>query len=227
MALDLGKQVGPLPLGAWLAAGGAGIGLALYTRRMGAAPTDPSLAPVDTGADPGVGTGPGWVAVPPPTTGPVAPDVSTNEAWGVAAINWLIAQGYDAAVSDSAIRKYLAGTKMSVQEYALYRIALTHFGSPPSPLPPGENPTTNPPPTSTPPVTGLKEKVKFARVGRVGIKVPIRKYIQDLSPGAGPNGVEQMLRNTVNDPRNILYRKTAGQGYWPGGAAVYIHYLAR
>lgn len=151
MALDLAKQVGPLPLGAWIVVVGGGLGLAYYGYRN---QSGPAIVVPDTSGDPGVGdgsTGGGWLPTNPPSNpGSVGPTViTTNEEWGVAAINWLIAQGYNPAVSDSAIRKYLAGNdpKPSIQEYTLQGLALARFGSPPQPLPPA----VNNPPTSTPP----------------------------------------------------------------------------
>jgi len=152
MALALDKQVGPLPLGAWFVVVGAGLGLAYYGYK-----NQTTVIPVnDTSGDPGVGDGAvsQWLDTNPPTgsSGNAAPAITTNEQWGVAAINWLIGQGYPADISDSAIRKYLAGNdpKPSVQEYTLQRVALTHLGSPPQPLPPA----VNDPPSSAPPPTG-------------------------------------------------------------------------
>lgn len=150
--MDLGKQVGPLPLGAWIVVVGGGLGLAAYGyNRSGTTGSQPSVV------DPGTGDGSvgGWTPTTPASGGDTgsggdSSTVATNEAWGVRAINWLIAQGYDAAESDSAIRKYIAGNDPapSIKEYVLQSLALQHFGSPPSPLPP---PLT-PPPTIPPPV---------------------------------------------------------------------------
>lgn len=156
--MNLDKQVGPLPMGAWVAVIGGGLGIAWYVNRNTASP-DPQVA---TGGDPGVGDGStgGWTQTSPdsgadgsgdvPAAGPV-----TNEAWAVLAINWLIAQGYDATTADSAIRKYIAGSDpgLSIKEYALLSLALAKFGSPPNPLPPPVNgpPTIPPPPTQAPP----------------------------------------------------------------------------
>lgn len=138
--LDLGKQIGPLPLGAWIVVVGAGVGIALYSRNSNAAPT----VVEDTSMDEGVGEGPGWVAVPPPPYGPNAPEPATNEEWGRNAINFLISMGYNSSSADSAIRKYLAAEKLSVTEYALITEALRKLGAPPVPLPPGPGtPTTN------------------------------------------------------------------------------------
>lgn len=83
---DMGKMVGPLPLGAWLAVVGGGLGLALYTRRQNAteAPTDPDLMPEDTGTTPGVGVGGSgqWTDVTPPTNSTGDAPAETNEEWG-------------------------------------------------------------------------------------------------------------------------------------------------
>lgn len=137
---DMSKMVGPLPLGAWLAVVGGGLGIAVYTRRQsnaGPAYGEEHIVPEDIGTIPGVGTGPGWVAVPPPTTAlPGAPEPTNNEEWARKATNWLIAQGYGPAVSDSAVRKYIAGEQLGAQEYTLTDIVLGAIGSPPVPLPP-------------------------------------------------------------------------------------------
>jgi hypothetical protein len=140
-------------MGAWIIVVGSGLGLAYYGYRQ----QSPKVEDVvDTSGDPGVGTGAvgGWIPTGP-SDDPGLPAVTTNEQWGVRAINWLIEQRYPASVSDSAIRKYLAGNipKPSVQEFTLQGIALSRFGSPPQPLPPSENdpPTSVPPPITPPP----------------------------------------------------------------------------
>lgn len=149
-SVDFGKQVGPLPLGAWIVVVGGGLGIAWYSRRMGSQPA--ATVVEDTSGDPGVGMGPGWLAIAPPTDAPPgAPTPVTNEEWGKAAINYLIAQGYDANVADSAIRKYLEAAELNLQEYALVRFALIKLGSPPVPLPPPPPPPVAPPPVVQPP----------------------------------------------------------------------------
>lgn len=152
--VDLSKQVGPLPMGAWIAVVGGGLGIAWYvSKQQKSAPADTSA---DTPLDPGTANGSvgGWTQTQPTdTTTPVA--IETNEAWAVRSINWLIAQNYDATTSDSAIRKYIAGgyPAPSIKEWALISLALGKFGSPPNPLPPSENspPVIPPPPTSVQP----------------------------------------------------------------------------
>jgi hypothetical protein len=162
--IDFGKQVGPLPLGAWVAVVGTGLGIAYYTRHESApsaVAVDDSASPsvIDVGGVPGVGTGAvgGWL---PTTPAPVssAPVIASNEEWGVAAINYLIAFGTDAAIADASIRKYLAGSTLNLQETALVRLALTKLGSPPVPLPPptGNIPTIPKLPPTKPPTPPTK-----------------------------------------------------------------------
>lgn len=137
--MDLGKQYGPLPLGAWVAVVAGGLGIAYYsTRGRGNSPTLVN----DTSGSPGVGTGgvSSWIQnTPPAGSDTVAQAPTTNEEWARLAINYLIAQGYDPALSDSTIRKYLESSPLTLAEYALSKIALAKLGSPPQPLP-------NPPP---------------------------------------------------------------------------------
>ena len=51
--MDLGRQYGPLPLGAWVAVVGGGLGIALYTRSR----DKPTVNVEDGSGVPGVGTG--------------------------------------------------------------------------------------------------------------------------------------------------------------------------
>lgn len=149
---DWGKQYGPLPLGAWVALVGGGLAIAWWSARN--RPTGQQIVE-DTSGQAGVGAGAGglWVQTQPPE-GDVAKGVTTNEEWARKAINYLIAQGYDPAMADTAIRKYLESTKLSLAENALVKIALAHLGAPPVPLPIPPDlpvPPTQPPPTEPPP----------------------------------------------------------------------------
>lgn len=164
--LDLGKQIGPLPLGAWLAVVGGGLGIAWYTRRAGTTPE----AVEDTSGVPGVGVGAPapWTPITgTPDASPVQP--TTNEEWGRKVANWGYAQNYPPTIVDSAVRKYLASVPLSVAETAFIAIALVANGAPPQQLPPveGQDPLpppgggggdTNPPPTVNKPgaPTGLR-----------------------------------------------------------------------
>jgi hypothetical protein len=167
--MDLGKQIGPLPLGAWIAVVGGGLAIAYWQRNAGSG-EEPEIVE-DVSGDEGVGAGPGqFVPVTPvPSDSDNAPEYASNEAWGQAAVNWLIAQGYSPGLASSAITKALAGgvdvegNKMSIQEWSLWSLALTHLGSPPypvyvapptnvpGPVTPPQQPPPNDPPPSKPP----------------------------------------------------------------------------
>lgn len=157
MAVDLGKQIGPLPLGAWIVVVGGGLGIALWSRRNASAPVEEVE---DTSGVPGVGVGApaDWT----PITGtqpsqPAAP--TTNEEWGRRVINWGLAMNYPATLVDSAVRKYLNSLPLSVNETAFMAVALVANGAPPQQLPPVENespPPNNPPSTNPPPSTVVK-----------------------------------------------------------------------
>lgn len=154
---DMGKMLGPLPLGAWLAVVGGGLAVALYTRQQGSATAPGTVA--DTSTDPGVGTGGSglWTDIGTPTTptGSVAAP-TTNEEWGVRAINYLTGTGYPGIMADQAIRKYLAGESLGVSEVSMVSAAIRELGSTPQILPPpivgipGPVIPPNPPPASTP-----------------------------------------------------------------------------
>lgn len=157
--IDFGKQIGPLPLGAWVVVVGGGLGIALWSNKQ--QDSEPVVVE-DVSGDEGVGEGPGWIAVPPPGTAPEDGDIvyETNVQWASAAITWLIGQGYPPGLANSAINKALAGgtdidgNKMSVQEWSLWSLALAHLGPPPYPVevsPPTSVPGPTQPPEEPPP----------------------------------------------------------------------------
>jgi hypothetical protein len=140
--LDLGRQIGPLPLGAWLGVGAGGLGIAYVINRR---QPSSSLVPV---AERGVGEGGGQFIYDPPQSGsPGGSDIEmTNEVWSRQALNWLISQGHDPTTADNALRKYLRSENLSVRENALINLVLLRFGAPPeSPGPPTTGPETPPP----------------------------------------------------------------------------------
>lgn len=159
--MDLGKQIGPLPLGAWIAVVAGGLGIALWSRQKSA---EAPVVVEDTSGTPGVGEGGtgSWIDIGKPPTDNTSPvGYASNEAWGQAAINWLIAQGYAPGIASAAITKALAGgsdidgNKMSIQEWSLWTLALKQLGAPPQPVnvsPPTSVPGPVTPPTQPPPV---------------------------------------------------------------------------
>lgn len=211
--IDLGKQVGPLPLGAWVVVVGAGLGIAFYTRQSSPTP----VIEEDTSMDEGVGEGPGWVAVPPPTYGPNAPEPVTNEEWGRNAINHLISMGYNSSAADSAVRKYLAAENLSVTEYALITEALRRLGSPPVPLPPGNT-------TPTTPTTNYATKISVSTSPaspRLGSTVVLKANVSWAATGAAkPSGSPS--GSVIFVIENKQYSKPL-----LGGSATHTLYLGR
>lgn len=143
---QLGKMVGPLPLGAWIAVVGGALGLAIYSRRS---QSDPEPVEDNEGV-PGVGLGGSGLYVPlnPQQGQDRETPPADNDEWGRRALNYLIARNMDSARSSDAIYRYLEGTlpATDVMGWALVRMALAGIGSPPV-LPPSFG---NPAPTPTP-----------------------------------------------------------------------------
>lgn len=136
MALDLSKQIGPLPLGAWIAIVGGGLAFAYYTSTHAAAPA--------AVADPGVAAGYDAATPPPDTstdTGTAGITITDNDSWGTAAVNALVARGYSPSASQTAISKYLSGGSPNLTDTALINLAILLIGAPPS-LPQSNLPTT-------------------------------------------------------------------------------------
>lgn len=162
MALNLGKQVGPLPVGAWVAVVGGGLAIGWYFSKGTAANNADSKVPL---TEPGVGTGGGQMVYDPPSNveTPANNTITDNATWGRRAINWLIAQGYDPGLSQSAVSKFLNGTNRTLTEQTLINLALVQFGAPPEdvqlPEDPVNPPGTNPPPTNPPPPVNTKPYV--------------------------------------------------------------------
>lgn len=160
--ISWGKQVGPLPMGAWVAVIGGALAIAAFAAYMKRNKGGVEIVE-DISGEEGVGTGSGsmWIQTNPPPEA-MGGKAVTNEEWGRNAINYLIAQGYDPALADTAIRKYLESTPLTLAENSMVKLALTKFGSPPVPLPappdqptpPGPTPT--PTPTPTPPQNGQR-----------------------------------------------------------------------
>lgn len=156
--LDLGKQVGPLPLGAWIGVVAGGLGIAWYVNKNagGGSTTPQEEAPI-LGAEPGVGTGGGQFIYDPPQTGPsTSSGYETNDQWARAAILFLLSEGKNPNTATLAISRYIAEQPLNAEENALVGLAIGKLGPPPFlPVNPPDQPppTTNPPPTNPPPAT--------------------------------------------------------------------------
>ena len=76
-----------------------------------------------------------------------------NVSWQSAAVNYLVARGYDSVLANQAIGDYLAGNTLTTQEHALVNLAIAAIGAPPVAPPPSltvSPPVTGPPITSPP-----------------------------------------------------------------------------
>lgn len=146
MALDLGKQIGPLPLGAWIAIVGGGLAFAYYTSTHStttSSTVDPGVA---AGYDSTTGTD--TTDTTDTTTDTGTTGIVDNDSWGTAAVNALIARGYSATDAQTAISKYLNGGSPSLKDTALINLAILLVGAPPS-LPDTNLPATPNPSTGT------------------------------------------------------------------------------
>src|SRR4051794_7435197 len=140
---DFGKQVGPMPLGAWVAVVGGSFAYMMYSRNK-TAKSEPVATSLDaTSADSLASVGAGGMGagyVPTYNGGTDTPASSTaaitsNTQWGQAAFAWLAGQGLDGSSVDIAIRDYLQGNPLNVQENSLITQALAKFGMTPEALP--------------------------------------------------------------------------------------------
>lgn len=179
---DMGKMIGPLPLGAWIVVGGVGVGIAWYIRR-GSSGSETPTEVEDTSGVPGVGVGggggAGWISTPPPDTsgdgtGSGNGEPTTNGEWGQAAIRWLVSRGYEAAAVDQAVRRYLGGEAISAVERIMISEAITRLGpvpellpaAPELPKPETPKPEEPKPKPTTPKPAPPKPKVRYYTVKR-------------------------------------------------------------
>lgn len=195
--LDLGKQVGPLPMGAWVAIVAGGLGLGFFINR------NQSKAPATSPVDQSVGVGGGQVLSPDdPTVATPTPVVEMdNEAWKRQAVNWLITQGQDPVAAELALRKYLDGQTLSVKERAMVALVLTKFGSQPEPIAPTPD-TPTPVADPTPGIT----VTKYPTTVKQGRPLIIEgRIMKNGKPSAGVVEVE-LLRD------DGVYRRTTADG---------------
>lgn len=157
MDFDLGKKIGPLPMGVWIAVivGGLGIGYFINKNMSGGGSAE---TPIDPDSD--VGTG-GLVPVPwePEDTQPTTPQ--DNVAWGNQVVSFLIATGVSPTEADQAVRKYLSAMPLTAKENAMIALALARLGPPPEPIAPVDQPPQQPDditntPKPKPPITIIK-----------------------------------------------------------------------
>jgi hypothetical protein len=153
----LTQKVGPLPIGVWMV---AALGIYLYLKNKSAAAaknTGPTaVTPAGTvGTTGGIGSsdmsgGGGGSTGNTGTSGSTtAGQYQTNDAWGRAAVNYLVSIGEDPTVANSAITQFLASQNLTADQQAMVNLAIQSLGAPPN-LP---QPGTAPPPVNNPPGT--------------------------------------------------------------------------
>lgn len=159
----LGKKLGPLPAGVWIVIavvifyyvskrqkGGAG---GQETDSAGNVGTiDPQTgyvygSPEDRAALGSAASGLGTDTDTGTGGSTVSGGYADNNAWAVAAINYLVSIGVDAVSANAAITQFLASQKLTPQQQGEVNLAIQRIGPPPSPPEPGGSP----PPIVTPP----------------------------------------------------------------------------
>ncbi len=165
----LGKKIGPLPLGVWLIIA-AGIFYYIYKKNNAGGSsglqTDPAgnvgtINPAtgyvagsseDTAAmasgGSGLGTGTDTGSTGGSTT---AGQYADNNAWAVAAINYLVSIGVDATSANTAVTQFLSSQTLTTSQQAEINLVIQRLGAPPSPPEPGGSttPIVTPPSSST------------------------------------------------------------------------------
>ena len=137
---DMGKMVGPLPLGAWIAIVGIGVSVVVFTRRSDSSQmVEDSTIYNDTSPMPGVGVGGSgmWQDLTVPTTSDNSTASATptdNDEWAKFGLNQAIGLGYNPTQSDYAIRQYLSGGVLDTQSTSIINSILRSLGAPPSSL---------------------------------------------------------------------------------------------
>lgn len=167
------KEVGVgkfrLPLYLWAVAGVAGVYIARsYRNRQESSATEDD-GTLNAGSDSAFGAGlgaNGAVLVPggafDSTTSSTLAD---NDAWRVAAVNYLVSMHYDALAAARAIDKYLSGDPLGTRaNQIMVEAALRRLGPTPEPVPapigqpPPVKPPPPPPPVKQPPAGGAQQQ---------------------------------------------------------------------
>lgn len=198
----LAKQVGPLPIGAWVAVVGGGLVLAFYANRSqgGGGTQDDVLL-----AEPGVGEGGTQIIDTPPVfTGGA---IETLDQWVNRAILYLIGQGKNPLAANNAVKKYATGQELNQDEQALVNLAIAGVGLPPA----GE--LTEPSPTTPPPSPIPAGKYTItARIpatrrkgGSIRITGHVRKDGKTLAVGTA---VTFFIKRAPAGSRPWVWRKT-------------------
>lgn len=151
----LAKPAGPLPVGAWIAVIGGGLGIAWWTRKNSTgSSTSDSTTP--TTLEDAVGAGAsGFTNSNQVTTPAVASGPTTNDQWASLALTWAATNtNYSLTLVSNAISKYFAGTQRTVEEETVLNSLFRQVGAPPVPGPEAPYAPTPTTPVVTPPNNG-------------------------------------------------------------------------
>lgn len=169
-APDLGKMVGPLPLGGWAVVVAAGLGFAYYRRNSGGG--GGVLTPVADVLDPTTYAGQtgGAVGLAAQPTDATATGYTSNDQWATAAIRYLVnnqvADGYTAS---QVVSKYLEGGALTSTEQGIIARAVAALGPTPERTPVGQvNIPGTGPGTTTPAGNGTAVNLLGQRYTRSG-----------------------------------------------------------
>lgn len=147
------KKVGGLPMWVWVIGVGSLAAVFVVYRRNKAAAAATTYVPATGDASQTGGIIGSWTL--PSVSSPNAMVYTTNAAWGVAAITWLIAQGYPVNTSQSAVSRYLSSKPLTAEETALRDVVLKALGPPPDLPLPQDTRDPNPPLVDPPVVSNL------------------------------------------------------------------------
>jgi len=215
----LGRQVGPLPVGAWLAVVGGGLGIGWYARRGGGDDQAADVEPDPYGSLPGGALPPAGATPLPGGGSPAAPGgPDNNVAWGILAVSTLIAAGKPALDAHGAISRFLRGDALYPADRALIDLAISRIGPPPEPVAPvAPAPAPKRPPTRPGPVPKKPAPPKGPRKP-APLPRPTPRPKPRPIPGGGTAPCKPTLRtgsrgSAVREAQTLL--RTAGHS--PGG----------
>ena len=157
---SLGKKLGPLPVWAWVLIA-VGIYLVLKNQGLTGKSTTATGAQTDPAGNVGtINPATGYVAGSPENTSAMAAQgggstdtvssqattgaqtYADNNAWGIAAINYLVGRGIDAVTANQAVQNYLNSENLTTAQQGDVNLAIQALGAPPSlPGPAPSNPT--------------------------------------------------------------------------------------
>jgi hypothetical protein len=165
----LSRKIGPLPVVVWI---GIAIVVFYYVSKRnggGAAQSGPETDPAgnvgtinpqtgyvygSTEDQAALGSGSGSIgsSADEGTGGStVAGQYADNNAWAVAAINYLVSISVDATAANTAVTQFLGSQQLTTDQQAMINLVIQRIGAPPSPPEPGGSnpPIVNPPTSST------------------------------------------------------------------------------